>query len=61
MYLASKDFQEGISVRGVQLSLAAPDHQEMCVQVEVTWRKFQTIVHSIMVHAQVSEEYIHFH
>ena len=33
----SKEFQEGISVRGVGLALAAPDHQEMNGQVEVTW------------------------
>ena len=25
----SKDFQEGISVHGVQLALVAPDHQEI--------------------------------
>ena len=29
----SKDFQECIYVPGVQLSLAAPDHQEINVQV----------------------------
>ena len=34
----SKDFLEGISVCGVQLSLAALDHQEINGQVEVTWR-----------------------
>ena len=34
----SKDFQEGLSVHGVQLSFVAPDHQGMNVQVEVTWQ-----------------------
>ena len=33
----SKDFQGGISVRGVRLALASPDHQEINGQVEVTW------------------------
>ena len=28
-------------------------------QVEVTWQKFQTIAYSIMVHTQVSDEYIY--
>ena len=51
----SKEFQEGISVRGVRLELAAPDHQEINGQVEVTWKKLRTIAHSIMVHEQVSE------
>ena len=29
-------------------------------QVKVTWRTLRTIVHSLMVHAIVLEEYIHF-
>ena len=56
----SKEFQEGLSLRGVKLSLVAPDHQEMNNQVEGKWRKLRTIVHSIMVHAWVYDEYIHF-
>ena len=32
----SKESQEGIYVRGLRLALAAPDHQEMNGQVEVT-------------------------
>ena len=28
-------------------------------QIEVTWRTFRTIAHSLMVHARVSETYIH--
>ena len=46
----SKKFHEGLSIRGVQLELAAPDHQEMNIQFEVTWQTLQTIAHSIMVH-----------
>ena len=40
--------------------LAAPEHQEMNGQFEVTWRTLRTITHSLMVHAIVSESYIHF-
>ena len=42
------------------MTLASPEHQEMNRQVEVTWRKFRTIVHSLMVHDRVSEAYIRF-
>ena len=42
------------------MKLAAPEHQEMNGQVEVTWRTLCTISHSLMVHARVSEVYIHF-
>ena len=45
---------------GVHLTLAAPEHQEMNVQVEVTWRTLRTGAHSLMVHAIFSEAYIHF-
>ena len=40
--------------------LAAPEHQEKNGQVEVTQRTLRTISHSLMVHARVSEAYIHF-
>ena len=56
----SKEFLEGISLHGVRLKLSAPYHQEMNSQFEVTWQTFQTISQSIMVHAQVSDKYIHF-
>ena len=55
-----KEFQEGLIVRGVRLSLSAPDYQEMNGQVEVTWLTLRTIAHSIMVRTQVSDKYIHF-
>ena len=35
--------------------LAAPEHQEINGQVEVTWRTLHTIAHSLMVHARVPE------
>ena len=42
------------------MTLAAPDHQEMTKQFEVTCRTLRTITHSLMVHARVSEAYIYF-
>ena len=58
MKFTSKEFQGVLSVRVVRLELAASDHQEMNGQVEVKWRTWQTISHSVMVYARVSEEYI---
>ena len=40
--------------------LAAPEHQEMNGQVEVTWRTLRTVAHALMVHARVPEIYVHF-
>ena len=40
--------------------LAAPEHQEMNGQVEVPWRTLRTVARSLMVHARVSEAYVHF-
>ena len=40
--------------------LAAPGHQEMNGQIEVTWRTLCTVAHSLMVHARVPEVYVHF-
>ena len=51
----SNDFEEGLSVHGVQIALVSPDNQEMNGQVEVTWQKLRTITYSIMVHTQVSD------
>ena len=42
------------------MTLVAPEQQEMNGQVEVTQRTLSTIAHSLMVHARVSEAYIHF-
>ena len=42
------------------MTLASPEHQEMNGQVEVTWRTLRTILYYLMVHARVSEAYIHF-
>ena len=54
------EFKEECQTRGFHLTLAAPEHQEMNKQVEVTWRTLRTIVHSCMVYARVLEGYIHF-
>ena len=50
----STEFQEECQTRGVHLTLAAPEHQEINGQVEVTRRMLRTISHSIIVHARVS-------
>ena len=42
------------------MTLAAPEHQDMNRQVEVTWRTLRTFAHSLMVHARVLELYVHF-
>ena len=44
---------------GVRLTLAEQEHQEMNVQVEVTWRNLRTVAHSLMVHTTVPEVYVH--
>ena len=49
----STEFKEGCQTRGVRLTLAAPEHQEMNGQVEVTWRTLRTIAHAFMVYARV--------
>ena len=54
------EFKGECQIRGVCLTLAAPEHQEMNGHVEVTWRALSTIAHSLMVHARVPENYIHF-
>ena len=42
------------------LTLAAPEHQEINVQVVVVCRMLRTVAHSLMVHARFLEAYIHF-
>ena len=54
------EFQDECQTRGVCLTLAAPGHQEMNGQVEVTWRTLRTVAHDLMVHARVPELYVHF-
>ena len=41
-----KEFQEGLSVHGSWISLAAPYQQEINGQVVVTWWKFLTMSHN---------------
>ena len=40
--------------------LAAPEHQEMNGQAEVTWRTLRTVAHALIVHARVPEVYVYF-
>ena len=56
----STEFKDECQTRGVRLSSAAPEHQEMNRQVEVTWRTLRTVAHALMVHARVPEVYVHF-
>ena len=53
-------FKQECQTCGVRLTLAAPEHQEMNGQVEVALRTLHTIAQYLMVHARVSEAYIHF-
>ena len=53
-------FKDEFQTRGVRLTLEVPEHQQTNGQVEVTWRTLCTVAHSLMVHARVSEAYIHF-
>ena len=54
------EFKEELQTCGVRLTLAAPEHQEMNGQVEVTWRILCKIAHYIIVHARILEAYINF-
>ena len=56
----STEFKQECQTRGNHFTLAAPEHQEMNGQVEVTWRILRTIEHSLMVHSRVLEAYINF-
>ena len=42
------------------MKLAAPEHQDMNRQVEVTWRTLRTVAHALMVHARAPGLYVHF-
>ena len=55
----STEFQDECQTGGVWITLAYPEHQEMNVQVKVIWILFRTITHSLMVHAQVLEAFMH--
>ena len=56
----SAKFKDECQTLRVRLNLAAPEYQEMNVQVEVTCRTLRTVAHSLMVHARVPEVYVHF-
>ena len=56
----STKLKEEYQIRGVHLKLSSTEHQEMEIQVKMTWRSLRTIAQSLMVHAKVSEVYIHF-
>ena len=54
----STEFKDECQTHGFFLTLAAPEHQEMNGQVDVTWRTLRTVAHALMVHARVSELYV---
>ena len=56
----SMEFKEEYQTCGFHLTLVFLEHQEMNGQVKVTRRTLRTILHSLIVHARVSEVYIHF-
>ena len=56
----STEFKEQCQTRGVSLTLAAPEHQEMNRQVKMTWRTFHTVEHALTVKARSPEVYVHF-
>ena len=56
----STEFLEECQTRGVHLTLATLDNQEMNRQVKVICITLRTIAQSIMEHARVSEAYIYF-
>ena len=58
MQFTSTKFKDECQTRGVRLTLAAPEHQEMNGQVEVTWRTLRTVAHYLMVHARVPKVYV---
>ena len=54
----STEFKEECQNHGVRLTLAAPEHQEMNGQVEVTWRTLRRVAYALMVHAIVPKVYV---
>ena len=55
MIFTSTEFKDEFQTRSIHLTLADPEHQEMNVQIEVTWRTLRTISKSLMVHARFLE------
>ena len=53
--LTSTEFKEECQTHGVCLTLAAPEHQDMNGQVEVTWRTLRTVAHDLIVRTRVPE------
>ena len=56
----STEFQDECQTCVVRPMLAALENQEMNRQLEEPWRTLRSIAYSLMVHAQVSQAYIHF-
>ena len=56
----SIEFKDEFQTCGVSLTLAAPEHQDMSVKVEVTWIKLRTVANALMVYARFPEVCVHF-
>ena len=51
MQFTLTEFKYECQTRGVRLTLAAPEDQDMNGKVEATWRMLSTVAHYLMVHA----------
>ena len=58
--LPQRSSKRNVKLADFFLTLAAPEHQDMNGQVEVTWRTLRTVAHALMIHARVPEVYVHF-
>ena len=58
--LTSTEFNYKFQTRFFHLTLAAPEHEEMTLQVTAAWKLLRPIEYSRMVHATVLEAYINF-
>ena len=56
----SPEVQDESQTCGIWLTLSASEYQEINGQVKVTLRTLRKIAHSLTVHAQALEAYIHF-
>ena len=55
----SEEFKDGCAVRGVNLTIATPEHQEMNNIAESNWKNIHTIAHSQMNFGRVEEKFNH--
>ena len=56
----SEEFRNGCLLIGVDVTHAAPRHQEMNGLAERSWRSIRDLAFSMMVHAHVGDEFYDF-